>query len=95
MKAVGIAMAVAVSGSVVAAPVAEFKSEDGVVITATNEPCRITEQVSNLPMRATWKEGRRVFEGCYGIKNGIVLMFFEDKSVVFVPGQSFTRMVTL
>lgn len=74
-----------------AAPVA-VTERDGVTITATDEPCRLTAMVDNLPMRATWQEKGKTFEGCFVVHPmGIVLFYFEDKTIVAVPPSAFRK----
>lgn len=72
-----------------AAPVATA-GDDRVVVTLTDEKCTLPA-VSNLPMRATWKEGGTTHEGCYAVAPGLVLFYFADKSVVAIPAQAFRR----
>lgn len=49
-----------------------------------DEPCRLAA-VINLPRRATWTEGGKVFEGCWGRHvqaPHVILTYWEDKTVV-------------
>lgn len=64
-----------------------------VVITVYSESCALTEFVANLPKRATWKEGDKVFEGCAGVSPlGVAMFYFrEDKSIAVVPIEMFER----
>lgn len=67
-------------------------SAGGISITIYNEPCKLKEQVSNLPHRATWLENGQTFEGCVGPNPelGVAIFYFkEDKSVAAVPLQMF------
>lgn len=61
------------------------RAQDGAAVKLFDEPCRLTDMVSNLPRRATWTEGQKVFEGCWGQHRqapGVVQTFWEDKTVV-------------
>lgn len=62
-------------------------------IRLTDEPCALTEQITNLPKRAVWIEGGKSVEGCYGVIPGfgIVTMYFADKTTAAVPVAAFTR----
>ena len=79
--------------SAYAEPIA--RAEQGPVqITVYSEPCKLSAQVSNLPGRATWKEGGKVFEGCFAVnlELGVAVFYFlEDKSVAAVPLQMFVK----
>jgi uncharacterized protein (DUF1501 family) len=81
------------AGRAVAEPMFQVRQGD-VVITLHSEECTLKE-VSNLPNRATWTEGGKVFEGCFGIQPAMkaVMMFFTDKSVAVAPASIFTRIV--
>lgn len=46
--------------------------------------------VTNLPYRATWDEGGRRHEGCYTVKDGLVLAYFDDRTVAILPLSVFT-----
>lgn len=72
------------------------RSEDGTVVTLYDEPCSLKEQVSNLPLRATWDKGQEHFEGCWQLSQfGSVLFYFADKSVVGIPRQFFKPLGTV
>lgn len=66
----------------------------GVVVLAYDSKCKLKE-VGNLPYRATWTENGKTLEGCVGIftQMGICLFYFEDKTVVAIPMQMFSRVV--
>lgn len=67
----------------------------GVIVTLTDEPCAVKE-VSNLPHRATWAQGSKVFEGCWGVKHGAVVSYWrEDRTVAVLPAQAFRALTTL
>ena len=69
-----------------AAPVA-VAVEGDVTIILTNEPCKLDVK---LPYRMIWEErGKKTFEGCFNVHGGIVVMFFEDKSLGLVSSQAF------
>jgi hypothetical protein len=63
---------------------------DGIVITLTNEDCKLPA-VSNLKKRATWTEKGKTFEGCWGGHPAfpIVMGYFADKTVVVLPVEAF------
>lgn len=67
-----------------------------VTVTLTDERCAMAA-VANLPGRATWSEGGKIFEGCWGLmpETGIVLAYFDDKSVVAIPAAAFRRVTSL
>ena len=66
----------------------------GVTVTLTNQPCAI-KYVTNLPLRATWKDGSKTFDGCYAVfpESEAVGFWFDDGSVAVVPVMMF-KMVT-
>jgi hypothetical protein len=76
-----------------AAPLAEAVSE-GVTVTLTDEACALTA-VSNLPLRATWDEGVKRFEGCYGASGALVVAYWDDRSVTAIPVRAFKRVTRL
>ena len=61
-------------------------SSGDVTITLYTDKCELKE-VSNLPYKATWQEGAKVFQGCFGINGeaGVVMFYFTDKSVAAAP----------
>lgn len=67
-------------------------SKGGVVVTLHDTPCKLAA-VANLPMRATWVEGGKTFEGCWAVSGmaPIVMMYFDDKSFAIAPMQEFER----
>jgi hypothetical protein len=69
-----------------------FEAEDGGIrITLHNDPCKL-EAVTNLPHRATWTEKGKVYEGCYGLTRfGVVMAYFDDKTVAVIPTEFFQR----
>lgn len=62
----------------------------GLVISVTDEACTL-KQVSNLPFRATWRDGRKVYEGCYSVfaEGQAVAAYFDDGSVAVIPVAAF------
>jgi hypothetical protein len=70
-------------------PIAVGES-NGVKVTLTNEKCAMTE-VSNLPYRATWEEGGKSFEGCWGANGFAVMTYWADKTVAAMPRNMFAR----
>ena len=69
-------------------PVAEYV-EGPVTITLSDEPCALAA-VTNLPYRATWRDTRGVFEGCFDIQHGsVVALYFDDRTVVTAPLRAF------
>lgn len=59
-------------------------SHGGVSVHLTNEECRL-DAVKNLPSRAIWNEGGKVFEGCYGLSDCGIVAYFDDNTVVVMP----------
>jgi len=72
-----------------AAPVA-VADGSGVKITLFDEACRL-DTVSNFKFRATWEEGGKLFEGCYGGNYGVIVAYFSDKTVAIMPLQAFVK----
>lgn len=73
-----------------AAPVAEAGGE-GLRVLLTDEPCAVSA-VANLKQRATWTEKGTTYEGCWSAARGLVLMYFaQDRSVVAIPVEAFSR----
>ena len=85
-------LALVIGGAVVVAhaePVAEARSETTRIVLHSDK-CALKE-VANLPRRATWEEGGKVYEGCWGGRpdSGMVLAYFSDRTVVAIPLQVF------
>lgn len=70
-----------------AAPIA-LAVEGALTVTLYDEPCEVGA-VTNLPNRVTWNEGKDFFEGCFGLSNGIVGAYFDDKTVGMWPARLF------
>lgn len=80
--------------SAVAEPMFQVRQGD-VVITLHSEECALKE-VSNLPRRATWTEGGKVYEGCFGVQpamEAVMMYFVGDKSVAVAPVSIFQKVV--
>ena len=46
----------------------------------------------NLPRKAVWRENNKDIEGCWALNQiGVIMFWFEDKTVASVPAQQFTR----
>lgn len=74
----------------IAGEVARAVEGDAVVIL-TDEPCAIAA-VRNLPYRVVWQEREKKYEGCYHVHpSGIVVMYFDDRTVGIVPLRVFRR----
>lgn len=69
--------------------VAQAVTPRGVTITLMDSACALTDQITNLPRRATWNEGGKVDEGCYDLRPPMVWMYFNDKTVVVAPMRVF------
>lgn len=90
----GAALAMALwSGGVRADPLFSATAE-GATITLTNEPCKVPA-IGNLPFRAVWVEKDKTYEGCFGVRQdlGLVLAYFDDRSVALIPIQIFRKVV--
>jgi len=94
MKPLAFALAVALAGCATVPPApadepaAEY-AEGGVTVTLYREPC-VLAAVANLPYRATWRNERGVFEGCFAVQHGsVVAMYFDDRTVVTLPVRAF------
>jgi len=71
------------------AAVIAVAQRDGVIVSLTDEPCRL-EVVKNLPGRALWVEAGKVHEGCFAVPGGgILVAYFEDRTVVLFHLGSF------
>lgn len=79
--------------SLFAEPVLQAQA-NGVTITIYDEKCSHPE-VTNLPLRATWAQDGKVFDGCVGAFQGfgVAAFYFDDKTVAVVPLELFTRLV--
>ena len=64
-------------------------------IVLHNEDCKLPPTViRNLPFRVVWHDrlNLKSYEGCFGVKDDRVMMYFEDGSVAVLPIGSFTTM---
>lgn len=64
-------------------------SQGTVTVTLTNEPCKL-DAVKNLPYRAEWRDGAKVFQGCFNVwPGGYILAYFDDRTAALIPVQEF------
>src|SRR3990167_5453635 len=64
-------------------------------IVLHNEECKLPPLViKNLPFRVVWNDrlDGASYEGCFGVKDEQILMYFEDGSVALLHTGSFTIM---
>lgn len=89
--AVLIALALCWPSMVFAEPVFST-SGGGVTVTLHKEKCAMP-QVTNLPLRATWEENGKTFEGCVGAIPPLraFIFFFSDLTVTAIPMDAFQR----
>lgn len=68
-------------------------AQGGVVVTLYDEPCAMTDSVTNLRFRASWQEGDKTFSGCWDAREDLqaVIAFFSDKTVAVIPFQMLKR----
>lgn len=78
------------------APFARATSDAGVTIDLDTDNCKLQEHVISLPKRVTWTEKGKVIEGCFGIdrNRALVIMYFEDKTIIILDVGVFSRLVT-
>jgi hypothetical protein len=64
---------------------------DGAKVVLHDDKCAVGA-VKNLPYKATWEEKGKVYQGCWGARPeaGIVMFYFDDKSVGMIPIQDLT-----
>lgn len=62
----------------------------GIKVILTDEPCKLSDVVKNLPYRATWTERGKVFEGCWAAhpQLPIVMSYWSDHTVGIIPVQA-------
>lgn len=91
-----IGLAIVLSATLAqAVPIAE-STMGKVTVRLYDEPCALKDRIKNLEYRAVWLEGGKEFRGCFGMNQmGIVLIYFEDKTVVGVPAQVFHKLQDL
>ena len=59
-----------------------------VTITIHDDKCALSAVA--LPLRATWKEGEKFYEGCVGSHPaGVLIFYWDDKSIVIVAQSIF------
>lgn len=62
--------------------------QEGVTITIHDEKCALSAVA--LPLRATWRENGKQFEGCVGQHPaGVLILYFADGSIVLLAPQLF------
>ena len=61
-------------------------TQEGVKVVLHDDKCAVGAVV-NLPYKATWEEKGKVFQGCWGARPdaGLVVLYFDDKSVGIIP----------
>lgn len=84
-----LAMMLAATGIVRAAPIAEAGG-NGVKVMLYDEPCALAAVV-NLAKRGTWTQAGTVIEGCWAVSNGLVLCYWADRTIIAIPSSVFTR----
>lgn len=59
---------------------------EGARVVLHDDKCAVAA-VANLPYKATWEEKGKVFQGCWGARPdaGVVMFYFDDKSVGIIP----------
>jgi hypothetical protein len=63
----------------------------GVKVTVYPDKCTLKE-ITNLPLRATWTQDGKVIEGCMGSSEfGLLIFWFQDKTVVALPPELFKK----
>jgi hypothetical protein len=67
---------------------------DGAKVVLHDDKCAVSA-VANLPYKATWEEKGKVFQGCWGARPdaGVVVFYFDDKSVGIIPIAELTAVV--
>ena len=89
VKVLGI-LALCLAFTAQAEPVASAAG-GGVSISLYTDKCALSA-VSNLPFKATWTEKGKVSQGCYGVAyQEVVMLYFEDKTVVVLPVGMFKK----
>jgi hypothetical protein len=58
-----------------------------------DEPCRLKDQITNLPYRIVWHEGEKTVEGCWGPRPdaGVAMAYFADKTMGLIPLDALTK----
>ncbi len=88
-----LGLAVMWTTSSYSAPLYQAKAE-GIDITLTDQPCKLPA-VSNLKFEAIWTEKGKSYKGCYGghPQLPVVVLYFEDKTVVVLPVDLFVKVI--
>jgi hypothetical protein len=71
-----------------AEPIYQANAEN-VNVVLFNDPCELTNHITNLKYKAEWHEGGKVIKGCWGPRPdyGLVQFYFEDKTTGLIPLQ--------
>ena len=87
-----VVVLLALTTSTVRAEAVASAQAPGITVLFYNEPCAL-KQVTNLPLRATWRQNGKVVEGCFGafLEAGAVGAFFNDGTVVVIPASCIGR----
>jgi hypothetical protein len=69
----------------------KFKASagNGAVVTLYSDPCQLTGTVTNLPGHATWVHNGKTSKGCWGAASGLVMFYWEDKTVGHASVEAF------
>lgn len=61
--------------------------DGGVTITLYDDPCELTDKVTNLPFKVTWQENGKTSQGCWGPRPDAqsVVAYFDDLTVALIP----------
>jgi hypothetical protein len=72
-------------------------SGDGVRVVLHNAPCRLSAEVTNLPLRAVWHQNGKETEGCFMVRPdaGAVVFYFSDKTVGIAPMADFKKVIAI
>lgn len=71
-------------------PIAVSTSAEGATVTLYSSRCELPG-VSNLKQRATWDDKGKRYEGCFTVQHGIVIMYWDDRSIVIAGQGAFVR----
>ena len=71
-----------------------FAVTDGkIAVTLYDDPCELKDTVSNLPYKATWTEGDKTYNGCWGpwVNDQKIVAYFTDKTIAVIPFSAVTK----
>ena len=93
LVAVFVSLFVAISAF--AEPLAKAQS-GGTQVMLYTDPCTLPAVV-NLPNRAEWIDGSKMFEGCWStdIIPGFVILYFSDRFIVAIPVRALTEVTAI